>query len=162
MNGSAPICATSTSGWAVTDGYRNVSLSHYLGTNALTRPRRRSDVEAETDSDNSSPSSSGNNNNFVPALKDSVIADENGNEQEVRWWIPAVDQERINIPTVHIHGAKDGWLKEANDLLVMCDPKTAVVWQHSGGHEIPKRADLAKKVAEMIQQAAVKSETMMY
>jgi len=37
----------------------------------------------------------------------------------------------------------------------------AVVWVHARGHEIPKRADVARKVAELIEGAAVRSQTSM-
>lgn len=144
MNGSAPICASTTSGYDVTPGYRNVSLTHFLGASALTRPR--SDME----------------NTKLSHTDDTGIYDENGKEQCVRWWIPQVDPERISIPTVHVHGAKDGWLKEAYDLLAMCAEDSATVYQHGGGHEMPKRVEVCRKVAELIEKAAIKSQTMMY
>lgn len=153
MNGSGPICATDTSGWDVTHGYRNVSLNDYLGSSGIGGP--------QTPPDRENPDSP-----TTPRSPDPKyvcgITDEDGNEQVVRWWLPQVDKERIYIPTVHIHGAQDGWLQEAYGLLAMCDKKTAVVWQHSGGHGIPRNKEIVKKIAELIEKAAVKSQTMMY
>lgn len=44
----------------------------------------------------------------------------------------------------------------------MCDGKTAVVWQHGGGHEIPKKVELARRIAELVEGAVVRSQTMMF
>ncbi|KAL8646418.1 MAG: hypothetical protein Q9226_006865 [Calogaya cf. arnoldii] len=52
----------------------------------------------------------------------------------------SVDTVRIQIPTVHIYGRQDKWRLHSKDLVSLCPKNLATVFEHDGGHEIPKSA----------------------
>ncbi|KAJ5682199.1 hypothetical protein N7462_005364 [Penicillium macrosclerotiorum] len=69
------------------------------------------------------------------------------------------DDEIINIPTCHVVGAADPFIDASMALYNMCDPDTADLFDHGGGHVVPrgKRAvdDLAVIVRGIIESITV-------
>ncbi|KAL9112625.1 MAG: hypothetical protein Q9227_003196 [Pyrenula ochraceoflavens] len=146
ISGTAPLSRTEEFGWDVTNDYRNVDLGHYLGKNGTTR------VTLEEDPKRSRLLTNGASN--------SHNAVEEAGKLSVRWWMPNVDRERIQIPTAHVYGAKgkDHWLDQSIILENMCEPSLRHRYQHGGAHEVPLRMAETKKAAEIIQKAVVASE----
>ncbi|OTA90458.1 hypothetical protein M434DRAFT_397990 [Hypoxylon sp. CO27-5] len=55
----------------------------------------------------------------------------------------------INIPTVHMYGGKDPIFTSSIQLAYLCDPKKRVMYDHEGGHDVPRTPDV---VADMAAQ----------
>ncbi|OTB08286.1 hypothetical protein M426DRAFT_264916 [Hypoxylon sp. CI-4A] len=51
---------------------------------------------------------------------------------------PTVDAVRINLPTGHIYGSGDQWFPHSKDLAELCREDLRAVFQHDGGHEVPR------------------------
>ncbi|KAL8804454.1 MAG: hypothetical protein Q9182_002559 [Xanthomendoza sp. 2 TL-2023] len=62
-----------------------------------------------------------------------------------------VDSVRIKIPTVHIYGRRDKWRLHSKDLVKLCPRNLATVYEHDGGHEIPKSA--SEEICDAIEIA---------
>lgn len=60
-----------------------------------------------------------------------------------------VDGVRISIPTAHVYGFRDQWRLHSRDLVQLCDEGTANVFEHEGGHEIPK--DASEDICTLIE-----------
>lgn len=61
---------------------------------------------------------------------------------------------RITIPTVHVYGRVDPRLPASMQLIHLCDPEKRFVCQHNGGHNIPRNAESAGKIAQCIEQCS--------
>ncbi|AEO66741.1 9a741081-77ae-4704-b6ff-5111685aea1d [Thermothielavioides terrestris] len=55
---------------------------------------------------------------------------------------------RIKIPTVHVYGAKDPRWPASLQLAHFCDQRK--LYDHGGGHEIPRTSEVSSKIAELI------------
>ncbi|CAG8364238.1 unnamed protein product [Penicillium salamii] len=68
------------------------------------------------------------------------------------------DTEPITIPTCHVIGASDPFLDGSMTLYNMCDPDTADLFDHGGGHVLPRAKknvdELASVIHEMINSVA--------
>ncbi|KAJ5938106.1 hypothetical protein N7454_004448 [Penicillium verhagenii] len=68
------------------------------------------------------------------------------------------DSEVITIPTCHVVGAADPFLDGSMALYNVCDPDTADLFDHGGGHVIPRTKetllDLTRVVRDMIISVA--------
>ncbi|KAI4242033.1 MAG: hypothetical protein L6R40_004260 [Gallowayella cf. fulva] len=62
-----------------------------------------------------------------------------------------VDTVRIKIPTVHVYGRRDKWRLHSKDLVKLCPKNLATVYEHDGGHEIPKSA--SEEICDAIEIA---------
>ncbi|KAI9842019.1 MAG: hypothetical protein M1837_007515 [Sclerophora amabilis] len=69
---------------------------------------------------------------------------------------PTVDTVRISIPTAHIGGQKDFWRPHSNDLMKLCDGRLASVFEHDGGHEVPKFA--SEEICDVIETVVAKAD----
>ena len=65
---------------------------------------------------------------------------------------PSVDSVRIKIPTVHVYGRQDKWRLHSKDLVKLCTRDLATVFEHDGGHEIPRSA--SEEICDAIEIAA--------
>ncbi|KAJ5794051.1 hypothetical protein N7457_000650 [Penicillium paradoxum] len=68
------------------------------------------------------------------------------------------EEEPITIPTCHVIGASDPFLDGAMALYNMCDPDTADLFDHGGGHVLPRGKqtvqELTVTVREMINSVS--------
>ena len=64
----------------------------------------------------------------------------------------SVDSVRIKIPTVHVYGRQDKWRLHSMDLVRLCSRDFATVFEHDGGHEIPKSA--SEEICDAIEIGA--------
>lgn len=58
---------------------------------------------------------------------------------------------RISIPTVHVCGRKDPRRPASLQLAALCDAKQRKFYDHGGGHEIPRRSEVSRKLAKLMQ-----------
>lgn len=65
------------------------------------------------------------------------------------------DQLMIPIPTVHIYGAQDPRYPASITLAHFCDPLVQKAYDHGGGHDIPRKGEVSKKIAELIEWSAM-------
>lgn len=70
---------------------------------------------------------------------------------------PAVDNIRVQIPTAHIYGWKDPWYLHSKELVRLCSEDVTSVFEHDGGHEIPK--SVSEEICDVIETAIVMAET---
>lgn len=61
---------------------------------------------------------------------------------------------RIQIPTVHIYGVKDPKFAASIQLAHLCKDSVKKVFDHGGGHEIPRTEVVSKKIAQLITWVA--------
>lgn len=62
------------------------------------------------------------------------------------------DCDAIDIPTCHVLGAADPYLDGAMALYNMCNQDTADLFDHGGGHVIPRNKDVVYQVSEVLQE----------
>lgn len=57
----------------------------------------------------------------------------------------------LPIPTVHIYGSKDPIFPSTMQLAQFCEPRFRKLYDHGGGHEIPRRSDVSRAIAELVE-----------
>ena len=75
-----------------------------------------------------------------------------------RCFHPDIHQERISIPTAHVWGAGDSFRSHAKELVRLCEPSVAAVYEHGGLHDVPHSLEDNKIVSEMVQKTILRSE----
>ncbi|KAK8105205.1 ef-hand calcium-binding protein domain protein [Apiospora kogelbergensis] len=60
----------------------------------------------------------------------------------------------ITIPTVHMYGAKDPIWPSSIQLAYLCDPGCRVMYDHQGGHDVPRSKEVAADMANMFRRLA--------
>ncbi|KAJ3957696.1 hypothetical protein N0V92_005715 [Colletotrichum tropicale] len=70
---------------------------------------------------------------------------------------PRTHPQRIQIPTVHVVGAKDGYAQQGLDLASLCDSRVCQTIVHEGGHEFPREDEALQRVADCMQTAAAQT-----
>lgn len=64
----------------------------------------------------------------------------------------------VNIPTVHIIGIKDQLYLPGLQLAGLCAPEKRIMYDHGGGHEIPRSKDASLKIVELVQWAVEQAQ----
>ncbi|KAK3060500.1 hypothetical protein LTS18_008407 [Coniosporium uncinatum] len=62
----------------------------------------------------------------------------------------STDDVCLNIPTAHCFGKRDRWIGHSKDLADLCREDSRSVFEHGGGHEVPKNE--AESIARTIQR----------
>jgi pimeloyl-ACP methyl ester carboxylesterase len=62
---------------------------------------------------------------------------------------------QIQIPTVHIIGRKDPRYHSGLHLATLCNPKTRDIYDHGGGHDIPRTDAVSRTIATLVKKAAL-------
>lgn len=70
---------------------------------------------------------------------------------------PAVDSIRIQVPTAHIYGWNDPWYLHSKDLARLCSENLTSVYEHDGGHEIPRSE--SEEICDVIETAIAMAES---
>ena len=78
----------------------------------------------------------------------------------VRRFNAKVDQERVQIPTGHIYGAKDVDLGKSLQLVELCEEKVRYTFVHQGGHNVPLGEEASRGIAGLVQQVIARSEIL--
>jgi hypothetical protein len=60
----------------------------------------------------------------------------------------------INIPTVHIYGGKDPIWPSSIQLAYLCDSYKRVMYDHEGGHDVPRSPKVVSDMATMFKKLA--------
>ncbi|KAI2618235.1 serine hydrolase FSH [Hypoxylon sp. NC1633] len=60
----------------------------------------------------------------------------------------------IGIPTVHMYGGKDPICPSSIQLAYLCDAKKRVMYDHRGGHDVPRTPGAVADMANMFKQLA--------
>lgn len=63
---------------------------------------------------------------------------------------------KIRIPTVHVFGDKDPRLPASVQLAGLCDPYIRKIYNHGGGHEIPRGREVSEELAELLQWCMIR------
>lgn len=63
-------------------------------------------------------------------------------------------QLQINIPTIHIYGRIDSRLPASIQLIHLSDPTKRMVYEHEGGHNIPRNSVAAERIASLMNECA--------
>lgn len=58
----------------------------------------------------------------------------------------------IDIPTAHVYGSKDPRYTAGVQLSGLCNEKERGVFNHLGGHEIPRNSFVSKNIAELVRE----------
>lgn len=59
----------------------------------------------------------------------------------------------ISISTVHVYGSRDPRVGSALHLARFCNPEIRRIFDHGGGHDIPRNSHVSKSIAELISWA---------
>ncbi|KAL8922363.1 MAG: hypothetical protein Q9208_005216 [Pyrenodesmia sp. 3 TL-2023] len=62
---------------------------------------------------------------------------------------------QITLPTVHIYGNKDPRCTASLQLAQFSDPKLRKVYDHGGGHDVPRKTDVSDSIARLVQWSAL-------
>ncbi|KZF26351.1 hypothetical protein L228DRAFT_264758 [Xylona heveae TC161] len=57
----------------------------------------------------------------------------------------------IPIPTVHIYGSKDPRYPASLQLAQFCDPSVRRMYDHEGGHDVPRNKFVSESIAELVK-----------
>ena len=71
---------------------------------------------------------------------------------------PEHDSVQLRVPTAHILGKADWAYESGKKLREMCDMDSALTWEHSKGHEIPRNGIDVLKIKEIIEKTVTRSE----
>lgn len=58
---------------------------------------------------------------------------------------------KIDIPTVHIYGNKDPRYLAGVQISAFCNPEKRKAFNHEGGHEIPRRDAVSRRIAMLVE-----------
>ncbi|XPT03477.1 hypothetical protein M3J09_012569 [Ascochyta lentis] len=58
---------------------------------------------------------------------------------------------RLDLPTVHIYGIKDPRYPASIQLAYLSNPEKRLVYDHGGGHEIPRTSKVSAEIASAVQ-----------
>ncbi|KAL2104893.1 hypothetical protein VUR80DRAFT_9379 [Thermomyces stellatus] len=58
----------------------------------------------------------------------------------------------IDVPTCHVIGSLDPYLDGSMALYNVCDPETAVIFDHAKGHTLPREKRLVKELGDTIRE----------
>lgn len=61
------------------------------------------------------------------------------------------DETLIEIPTFHVIGSRDPWVQGSMALYNTCDEDTANLFDHGGGHTLPRDAKTCKELGDAIR-----------
>lgn len=68
-----------------------------------------------------------------------------------RYFLEDDDGILIHIPTIHVIGTQDALINGTMALYNLCDPDTADLFDHGGGHIIPRDAQTVAELVETIR-----------
>lgn len=65
---------------------------------------------------------------------------------------------KIGIPTVHVFGSMDLRFPASTQLAWFCDERVRRMYDHGGGHDVPRRKDVSEELAGLVEWVAVMGE----
>ncbi len=144
-------------GYDVTSYYGHIDLKEYLAQQNLQEASQEGQEDTASDGSNDSAG----DRSISRSCSDSNSATDTSDGEEVCKAFYAFDTaERIQIPTVHVCGAKDGFLAQGIQLFEMCESSLREKFDHDGGHEVPMKPEITRKIADVINKAVMRSQTV--
>jgi len=64
----------------------------------------------------------------------------------------------IQIPTVHVYGARDPRYPASITLAHFCEASVRRNFDHGGGHDIPRRAEVSEMLAELVEWSGMMAD----
>ncbi|KAE8379812.1 serine hydrolase FSH [Aspergillus bertholletiae] len=74
-------------------------------------------------------------------------------EDSIRAEIEARGMVKIGVPTVHVYGRKDPRFAAGVQLSGVCDGTMRRVFDHGGGHDIPRTTAVSEQLAQLVRWA---------
>lgn len=68
------------------------------------------------------------------------------------------EHSKIRIPTVHIYGAKDPRRSASLQLACLCRAEVRKIYDHGGGHDIPRRKEVSEAIAGLVRWSVKMAE----
>jgi len=65
------------------------------------------------------------------------------------------DDLKIKVPTIHVYGAKDPRRPASLQLAYLCDSSKRKIFDHGGGHDIPRTKVVSEGIAELMNWSAL-------
>ena len=157
IGGTLPLSRSPEIGYDVTSYYGNIDLKEYLAQQNLQEASQEG--QDDTTSDGSSDSAS--DISMSRFCSDSSSTTDISEGEEVCKAFYASDAaERIQVPTVHVYGAKHGFLAQGIQLFKLCESSLREKFDHDGGHEVPMKPEITRKIADVINKAIMRSQTV--
>ena len=99
----------------------------------------------------------------VPVQLSEIIAELSNESHDPQTYVsrkfhPEVDAARLPVPTAHIVGKEDEHRGSGLKLAEMCDKRYANLYEHKGGHEMPRTATDMQKIKDVILKTVTRSE----
>jgi predicted esterase len=70
---------------------------------------------------------------------------------------PSLRGQVIDVPTAHIVGSKDQYCQASLRLIEICNRKSRVVYDHGGGHDVPRDTKATKEMVSTIKEVLDKA-----
>lgn len=67
---------------------------------------------------------------------------------------------RIGIPTVHVYGGRDPRFPASLQLAGICEAGVRKVYDHRGGHDVPRGKEVSEELAKLVEWACELGERM--
>ncbi|SPO00226.1 probable FSH2 Serine hydrolase that localizes to both the nucleus and cytoplasm [Cephalotrichum gorgonifer] len=64
----------------------------------------------------------------------------------------------IDVPTCHVVGSLDPYIDGSMALYNVCDPETAVIFDHAKGHTLPREKRLVKELGDTIREMIARTD----
>ena len=129
-------------------------LEDYFQLEGL-RGQKNEELDSLHSLDTDSEDDGGDGGDETPLTEYSSEAEDSGEERckaPIYAWDLEVDWARIEIPTAHIHGERDPYFEQSRGLVKLCSSDCTFIFDHQGGHEIPRSQEVAAKIAWMIEK----------
>ncbi|KAH8692260.1 serine hydrolase FSH [Talaromyces proteolyticus] len=77
-----------------------------------------------------------------------------------RVYHPDVTQTRLQIPTLHVLGKADEVYGGSKRMAELCNAKTRVVYEHKGGHDVPRDRTDILRIKELFEKTVARSQQL--
>ncbi|KAL8951520.1 MAG: hypothetical protein Q9222_002511 [Ikaeria aurantiellina] len=68
---------------------------------------------------------------------------------------PLSGEVKIRMPTVHVYGNKDPRCPASLQLAELCEKKWRRVFDHGGGHDVPRKTEVSEGIAQLVEWSQV-------
>ncbi len=157
IGGTRPLSRSPKIDYDVTSCYSNINLKEYLAQQNLQEASQESPDDTASDE----YSDSASDRPMSRSCSDSSSATDISEGEEVCKAFYAADAgERIQIPTMHVCGVKYSFLAQGIQLSEMCESGLREKSDRDGGHEVPMKPEIMRKIANVSNKAVMKSQTV--
>ncbi|KAJ9656590.1 hypothetical protein H2198_004824 [Neophaeococcomyces mojaviensis] len=158
-SGNLPWSGDEEEGVEVTDWV----LSHKLVSPDLEDIKRFNSWAAEHPDDRPDPSDRTGINPALYSLMPAWLAAGKAFDRQnyyTRVYHPEVVLTRLNIPTLHVFGKVDEVYEGAKRMAELCDAKSRLIYEHKGGHEMPKNKVDLLRIKDLVEKTVARSQQL--